>query len=67
MKASDILEDLDDTLKPFEDELISVENENLDRANTSVAWAAQTIGTLQALFKSELEMNQIASKEPLGR
>ena len=60
------MEDLDEMLKPFEDELISVENGNLDRANAAVVSAAQKIGSIQEGLKLELEMNQVASKEPLA-
>ena len=66
MSTWNTVEDLDELIKPFEDEEISAANQNLDRANQMVASAAQTIGVLQASLKAELEMNQIASKEALG-
>jgi hypothetical protein len=66
MKTWDMVEDLDELIKPFEDEEISVHNQNVDKANAAVAAAAQKIGTLQEGLKFELEMNIIASKEALG-
>ena len=61
MKTLDMIKDLDDIVKPFENEEISAENGNLAVTN-----AAQKIASVQDFLKNELEMNKIASRESLG-
>ena len=43
MKTWDLVEDIDETVKPFEDEEISEENGYCGRANIAVAKAATKI------------------------
>ena len=66
MTAQNLIDDIDEKLKPFEDEEISEANENIDRANLAVTEAAQQIGSLQEAIKNEIEMQQVASKSDFG-
>ena len=65
IKVVYFFEDLNEIMKPFEEEEILEQNGNIVKANEMVIVAALTIERLQVALKTELEMNRIFSKESI--
>jgi hypothetical protein len=65
MSLWNMVEDMDELAKPFEDAEVAAENENVQLATETFSQISRQIGLVQQLLHLEMEMNQVASKEVL--